>query len=55
LALKKKRIIRKHKQTGEGIEQDHPGSENGNRNNKEITKGDNPGVLVRVSIPAQTS
>ena len=25
------------------IEQNHPGSKNGNRNNKEITKGDNPG------------
>jgi hypothetical protein len=29
-------------QTDEGIEQSHPGSKNGNRNNKEITKGDNP-------------
>jgi hypothetical protein len=30
----------KHNQTGEGIEQNHPGSKNGGRNNKEITKGD---------------
>jgi hypothetical protein len=28
---------------GEGIEQNNPRSKNGNRNNKEITKGDNPG------------
>jgi hypothetical protein len=27
--------------TGEGIEQKHPRSKHGNRNNKEITKGDN--------------
>jgi hypothetical protein len=33
----------KKNQTGEGIEQNHPGFKNGNRNNKEITKGDNPG------------
>jgi hypothetical protein len=33
---------RKHNQTSKGIEQTHPGSKNGNRNNKEITKGDNP-------------
>ena len=37
------RITGKHKQTGEGIEQNHPGSKIGNRNNKEITKGENPG------------
>ena len=35
---------RKHNQTSKGIEQTHPGSKNGNRNNKEITKGGNPGV-----------
>jgi hypothetical protein len=34
----------KHNQTDEGIEQNHSGSKNDNRNNKEITKGDNPGV-----------
>ena len=28
----------------EGIEQNPPASKSGNRNNKEITKGDNPGV-----------
>jgi hypothetical protein len=33
----------KHNQTGEAIEQNHPGSINGYRNNKEITKGDNLG------------
>jgi hypothetical protein len=33
----------KHSQTGEEIEQSHPGSKNGNRNNKEITKGVNNG------------
>ena len=33
----------KHIQTGEEIEQNHPGSKNGSRNNKEITKGDNSG------------
>ena len=32
-------------QTGEGIEQNHPGSKNENRNNKEITQGDNPGDI----------
>jgi hypothetical protein len=30
-----------HNQSGEGIEQNHPGSKNGSRNNKEITKRDN--------------
>ena len=34
---------RKIHQTGKGIEQNHPGSKNGNRNSKEITKGDNSG------------
>ena len=33
----------KHNQTGERIEQNCPGSKNGNRNIKENTKGDNPG------------
>jgi hypothetical protein len=37
------RITGKNNQTGEGNEQNHPGSKNGNRNKKEITKGDNPG------------
>jgi hypothetical protein len=35
--------LQENNQAGEGIEQNHPGSKNGNRNNKEITKGDNPG------------
>ena len=39
----KKRITGKHNQTGKGFEQNHPGFKNGNRNNKEITKGDNSG------------
>jgi hypothetical protein len=30
-----KRIIGKHNQTGDGIEQNLPGSKNGNRNNKQ--------------------
>jgi hypothetical protein len=30
-------------QTGEGIEQNHPESKNGSRNNNEIKKGDNSG------------
>jgi hypothetical protein len=34
---------KKHFQTGERIEQNHPGSKNRSRNNKEITKGDNSG------------
>ena len=34
------RITGTHNQTGEGIEQNKPGSKNGSRNNKEITKGD---------------
>ena len=33
-------MIGKHKQMGEGTAQNYPGSKNGNRNNKEITKGD---------------
>ena len=33
----------KELQTGEGIDQNHPGSKNGNRKTKEITKGDNSG------------
>ena len=32
----------KHKQASEGIELNHLESKNGNRNNKEITKRDNP-------------
>ena len=31
------------KETGEGIEQNHSGSNNGSRQNKEITKRNNPG------------
>jgi len=34
----------KHNQTGEVIEQNHPGFKNGSRNNKESTKGDNSGI-----------
>jgi hypothetical protein len=34
---------RKHYQTGDGIEQNHPGSKNGSKNNKENPKGDNSG------------
>ena len=37
------RITGKHTKIGEGIEQIHPGSKNGSRNNKEITKGNNSG------------
>jgi hypothetical protein len=33
--------LQENNQTGEGIEQNHQGSKNGNRNNKEIIKGDN--------------
>ena len=36
-------MTRKHNQTDEGFEQSHIESENENRNNKEITKGDNTG------------
>jgi hypothetical protein len=35
---------RKTHQKGKGNEQNHPRLKNGNRNNKEITKGDNPGI-----------
>jgi hypothetical protein len=38
-----KELQEKYNQTGEGSEQNHPGFKTGNRNNKEITKGDNPG------------
>jgi hypothetical protein len=38
-----KELQEKLNQTGEGIEQNHPGSKIGTRNNKEITKRDNPG------------
>ena len=37
------RITGKHIQKGERIEQNHPASKIGSRNNKEITKGDNSG------------
>jgi hypothetical protein len=37
------RIIGKYNHIGEGIEQNHPESKNGNRNNKEITKRDYSG------------
>ena len=47
-ALKRKhknplKNYRKHKQTGEGIEKNDPGSNNESRNNKEITNGNNSG------------
>ena len=46
MCLKMKYInpLKKYRKTqiGEGIEQNHPGSKNGNENKKEITKGDNP-------------
>jgi hypothetical protein len=35
---------KKNNQTGERIEQNYLGSKTENRNNKEITKGDHPGV-----------
>jgi hypothetical protein len=35
---------RNHNQIGEGNKQNHPRSKNGSRNNKEITKRDNPSV-----------
>jgi hypothetical protein len=44
---------RKHDQTGEGIEQNHPGSKNGSKNNKEITKGDNVGLLPIAAYVAE--
>ena len=34
--------LQENKQIGEEKEQNHPRSKNGTRNNKEITKGDNP-------------
>jgi hypothetical protein len=34
---------RRIQQTGEGIEQNHPGSKTVSRNNKEITRGDSSG------------
>jgi len=37
------RITGKHNQTGKGTEQNHLGSKNGNRDNKEIIRGDNSG------------
>jgi hypothetical protein len=37
-------VTGKHNQTGERKKQNHPGSKNGTRNNKEITKEDNPGI-----------
>jgi hypothetical protein len=33
-------------QTGEEIEQKHPGSKNGSRNNKDITKGDSESITT---------
>jgi Mn-dependent DtxR family transcriptional regulator len=36
-----KELQEKDSQTGKGIEQNHPVSKNGSRNNKEITKEDN--------------
>jgi hypothetical protein len=35
------RVTGKHYQTGERIEQNHPGPKNGSRNNKENPKGEN--------------
>jgi hypothetical protein len=35
--------LQKNTIKGERKEQNHPGSKNGTKNNKEITKGDNPG------------
>ena len=37
------RITGKHNQTGDRIEQNHPWSKNGSRNNKENLEGDNFG------------
>jgi hypothetical protein len=41
--IQESRILGKHIhiQTGEKIEQNHPGFKNGSRNSKEISKGDN--------------
>jgi hypothetical protein len=36
-------MTRKHNQTGDGIEQDHPRSKNGSRNSKENPEGENSG------------
>ena len=41
--IQKYRNTGEHIQTGERFEHNHPGSKNGSRNNKEITKGDNSG------------
>ena len=41
--MEKKRITGKHNQTGDGIEQNHPKSKNGSRNNEESPKEDNSG------------
>ena len=38
---KYKNYRKKQNQTGEGTEQNHPGSKKESRNNKEITKGNN--------------
>lgn len=38
-----KSVTGKHNETGEGIEQNDPGSKSGNRNSKEITKKENLG------------
>ena len=38
------KITGKNSLSGKGNEQNHPGSKYGNRNIKDITKGDNPGV-----------
>ena len=35
--------LQENNQTGDGIEQNKPGSKNGSRKNKEITKGENSG------------
>ena len=37
-----KELQKKHNQRGEEIEQNHLGFQNGSRNNKDFTKGDNP-------------
>jgi hypothetical protein len=38
-----KRVTGKHYQTGDGIEENHPGFKNGSRNNKENPTGHNSG------------
>ena len=35
--------LKENNKRGEGIEENHPGSKNRGRNNKEITKGNNSG------------